>query len=269
MPIAPMCVAAAETACKCCGGASRLCGVLDFSVGGADRFAGRKVDPYVGLPVYYHRCERCGFVFTRAFDAWTPDDFAAHIYNDDYPRQDPDCTGARARDNAAMIARHFPSMAGQPTLDFGSGFGQLEHELAARGFGAIASWDPYHGTSRAQPADGAYRNILAFEVFEHHPDPHALVATLLRYLDDDGAILVSTLLVSDAQVEAGIADWWYCLPRNGHISLFSDTALRTLADAHGLRMVSFNDGLHLFHRNAVPRWAAQYVASASASAQPA
>jgi hypothetical protein len=53
---------------KCCDGLAHLCGVVDFSRCGADVIAGTKVDPYVGVPIYYYRCEHCGFVFTKDLD---------------------------------------------------------------------------------------------------------------------------------------------------------------------------------------------------------
>lgn len=258
MPLQRLRVAEPDTTCKCCGGPSRLCGVVDFSVGGADRIAGRKLDPYAGVPIYYHGCERCRFTFTRAFDDWSPADFAEHVYNDDYPRQDPDFRGDRARANAELIASRFPEMAGQASLDFGSGLGQLERELAARGFGQVTSYDPYAGGTQAASAPASSRNVLAFEVFEHHPEPHALIETLLSYLDGDGAILLSTLLVPEGPIDGGIGMWWYCMPRNGHISLYSGTALGTLAALHGLKAVSFDEGLHLLYRGAPPIWAARF-----------
>ncbi|WLE62281.1 class I SAM-dependent methyltransferase [Burkholderia plantarii] len=263
MPLQRLRVAEPETACKCCGAVSRLCGVVDFSVGGADRLAGRKIDPYAGVPVYYHCCIRCRFVFTRCFDDWRREDFAAHIYNADYARQDPDYAGRRALGNAELIARQFPELAHAPLLDFGAGLGLLERELRARGFTGVTSFDPYAdaqdaaGTAAAPPA-GASRVVLAFEVFEHHPDPHALLQTLLQLLAADGAILFTTLLVTDAVLEAGIDAWWYCMPRNGHLSLFSARALAMLAGRHGLQLRSLDEGLHLLFRHAPPAWAARY-----------
>ncbi|MGS1000764.1 class I SAM-dependent methyltransferase [Burkholderia glumae] len=271
MPLHRLRVAEPETACKCCGAVSRLCGLVDFSVGGADRLAGRKLDPYAGVPVYYHCCIRCRFVFTRCFDDWRREDFAAHLYNADYARQDPDYAGRRALANAELIARQFPELAHARLLDFGAGLGLLERELRARGFTGITSFDPYAhaedaaGMAAAPPA-GTSRVVLAFEVFEHDPDPHALVQTLLRLLDADGTILFTTVLVTDAVLEAGIDRWWYCMPRNGHLSLFSARALAMLAGRHGLRVRSLSESLHLMYRHAPPAWADRYPAAGGGTA---
>lgn len=247
-----------ESPCKCCTGTGRLCGVVDFSHCGADVRAGKKVEPYAGFPIYYYRCERCGFVFTCAFDRWSDRAFAEHIYNADYVRHDPDYTGARPKANAELIASSFPEMAHGRLLDFGSGQGLLEVELKTRGFSQVASYDPYTSPADASVLSTRYQVIVAFEVFEHHPAPHELLGSLREFLDEDGAILFSTLLATDEVVDAGITKWWYCVPRNGHISFYTPKALATLALQHGLKAGSFNEGVHFFYKQSVPSWATRY-----------
>jgi 2-polyprenyl-3-methyl-5-hydroxy-6-metoxy-1,4-benzoquinol methylase len=251
-------VSPAESTCKCCGQISRLCGVVDFSRCGADHAAGKKIEPYSGIPIYYYRCEQCGFTFTRAFDNWTSEDFAEHIYNSDYERHDPDYKGARPISNAELIASNFPEMAQGNMLDFGSGLGLLERELRARGFSQVASYDPYAASKSASVLSEKYQTVVAFEVFEHHPDPHALMDMMVRFLHEDGAILFSTLFVPDGVIETGIDRWWYCAPRNGHISFFTSRSIATIAARHGLKAGSFNEGTHFIYRHALPSWAARF-----------
>lgn len=259
MSLANMQVVPQQTLCKCCGQSSRLCGVVDFSRCGADQHAGKKVDPYVGVPIYYYRCDECHFVFTQAMDAWTNQDFATCIYNDDYDRHDPDYLGKRPRDNAEIIAGNFPEMAQANLLDFGSGLGLLEKELRARGFTQIDSYDPYTSGETGRTGLAAkYRTVVAFEVFEHHPQPRGLMADLAALLDDDGAIFFSTLLVSDEIASEGIDKWWYCAPRNGHISFFTPQSLSRIGAEHGLKLGSFNEGFHFFFRQQPPAWAVKF-----------
>jgi len=260
MPLATMQVSPSHTPCKCCGNSSRLCGVVDFSRCGADHFAGRKVDPYVGVPIYYYRCDQCSFVFTRAMDEWTNQDFSAGIYNGDYVRHDPDYTSKRPLENAELISKNFPEIAQANLLDFGSGLGLLEKELKARGFTQVDSYDPYtSGESERSALAARYRTVVAFEVFEHHPQPQALMIDLATFLDDDGAILFSTLLASDTIVEEGIEKWWYCAPRNGHISFFTPQSLSRIGAEHGLTLASFTEGLHLFFKGHPPAWAMKFA----------
>ena len=73
-------VAPKNAVCKCCGAAASLYGVVDFHKN--CEIIRRKVLDVSGVPVYYHRCPSCRFIFTAAFDHFTTDDFHRHIYND-------------------------------------------------------------------------------------------------------------------------------------------------------------------------------------------
>ncbi|WP_323118290.1 class I SAM-dependent methyltransferase [Burkholderia alba] len=250
-----MAVCEVTSLCKCCAGPSRLCGVVDFSRSCNDR-PGAKVAPCAGVPVYYHRCEQCGFVFTRAFDGWSYDDFSAYIYNDDYVRHDPDYLGSRPAYNAEIVAGNFPDLSGKDILDYGSGLGLLEKNLKNRGFGSVDSYDPIAGGT-ARP-DRRYDVVIAFEVFEHHPAPLALIDEVAGFLRDDGVILFSTTLVTEAVLNEGIERWWYCAPSNGHISFFTPQALARVGAPHGLTPASFTEGIHFFFRNRPPEWALRF-----------
>jgi tetratricopeptide (TPR) repeat protein len=263
-------IASSRAVCKCCGGASRLCGVVDFSRSCEDRTAGASVEPHAGVPISYFCCDECGFVFTPAMDDWTRQDFSAHIYNDDYARHDPDYLGKHPATSAKLISGSFPEMAWGNVLDFGSGLGLLEKELKSRGFAQVDSYDPYASDAGVRPALAEkYQTIVCFEVFEHHPQPRELIAELKKFLAEDGAILFSTLLVTDEVMAEGIENWWYCAPRNGHISLFTSRALAALAAQHGFKVGAFSDNLHVFYKDSIPAWAVKFVESDSAEEAPA
>ncbi len=247
-----------ESPCKCCPDTARLTGVVDFSRCGGDWLAGRKVEPYVGWPIYYYHCAACGFVFTRAFDAWTSEDFARHIYNDDYVRHDPDYLDARPRANAHYISDTFgEDRASTTVLDYGSGAGFLGPLLEERGFPPVVSYDPFSSPGRPT---GAFRMITCFEVFEHASDPQGLVRDIASFLAEDGAILFSTLICSPETVEQGIANWWYCAPRNGHISFYGRETLMRLAAGAGLNHGWFDEWKHVFYRDRKPAWLKPYLA---------
>ena len=97
-----------QTQCKCCGAAALPYGVVDFN---------KNCEIYrhnalgiSGVPIYYHRCRACGFIFTTAFDRFTHEDFRSHIYNEEYPLIDPDYQAARPQGNAALVNRLFPTI---------------------------------------------------------------------------------------------------------------------------------------------------------------
>ena len=141
-------------------------------------------------------------------------------------------------------------------LDYGGGNGGLSKRLSQSGWNSH-SFDPFPKKGQAAVGDlGKFNLITAFEVFEHVPDPKALIRNLSGLMEDDAVILFSTLL-TDGHVEAGKKlSWWYASPRNGHISLFSKKSLQTLQTSHAndLHLVSFNEGFHGLFRT-IPEWA--------------
>jgi SAM-dependent methyltransferase len=245
------------TSCKCCDSVARLTGVVDFSKCGRDWLAGRKVEPYVGWPIYYYRCADCGFVFTRSLDDWSNADFARHIYNDEYGLHDPGYLDERPKSYADLIQRDFgDDRANTTILDYGSGAGHLERFLRERGFTAVTSYDPFSSPSRPV---GEFNMITCFEVFEHTTDPRALMADIVAHLADDGAVLFSTALCTPEIIDQGLANWWYCGPRSGHISFYSRETLLRLAAQFGLGHAWFDDMRHIFHRDAKPGWLKRFL----------
>ncbi len=101
--------------------------------------------------------------------------------------------------------------------------------------------------------------ITCFEVFEHVVDPQTLVTDLASYLSREGAILLTTGICNEAILNAGVANWNYCAPRNGHISFYSLKSLHHLAETRGLTFRSLNDTFHFIYRDRLPAWIAPYV----------
>lgn len=245
-----------ETACKCCGATSCLVGVVDASRSGSDVRAGRVVTELSGLAVFYHRCVRCGFTFTRAFDHWTPADFAEHIYNHEYGLHDPEyCDGQRGRRTAMDIINQFGlKISHLSVLDWGAGKGGFTATLKSHGFKYVDSYDPFESDACELP-DGKYNVVTCFEVIEHVLNPVELICDLAARRTHDGAILISTLCCTQSVVEYGLENWHYCVPRNGHISLMTPMALQACAREVNLSAHSFNEGAHvIFDSEYAPKW---------------
>ena len=256
-PFAPAAVPQ-QTACKCCGASSKLVAVMDAARSGVDARTGRAVEPLSGRAVYYHRCEGCGFTFTRAFDHWTQAEFARHIYNADYSRHDPAyADGERGTRTAGDVIRQFGAHSARlSVLDWGGGEGSFAAGLKRHGFARVDSYDPFVSGAAARPA-GSYDMVTCMEVIEHVVDPAALVADLAACRAARGAILISTLCCTRQVMEYGLENWHYCVPRNGHISLMSAQALLHCARRAGLVAYSFSEAAHvMFDAAAVPDWLA-------------
>ena len=238
-------VAACNTQCKVCGNESRLVGVVDFSKCGLDYSSGKKVIPYSGIPIYYYSCSSCLFTFTEAFDGWSHEDFAQNIYNDDYVLHDPEYLSIRPKKHAEMFLGFSPSVRELNILDYGSGLGILEKELRQNGFDNFDSYDPF--TNVKSPKQSSYDLVVSFEVFEHHPNPKQLFEEIKTYLKPNGALFFATLKIDQSVIDAGLSNWWYCVPKNGHISFYSYNSLMLLANKYGFKNAhSFNDELHVF-----------------------
>ena len=155
-----------DAPCKICNGATELQGCVD---------AGRSCEtqrgvylPLTGIPIYYHRCLLCGFLFTTAFDTWSPEQFRANIYNDQYRIADPDyATGSRARGNAPITASIMDQLQIKRVLDFGGGDGTLATELTALGYDAH-SWDPIADLTAESPVKSQLRSAHLLRSLRAH-----------------------------------------------------------------------------------------------------
>lgn len=239
-------------ACKCCGARAEHFGAVDFhrsceDVGGALLAAS-------GIAIPYHRCVECGFVFTLAFDHFTPQDFAEHIYNDDYVRVDPDFAGRRPLNSAELVGRKvFPGQTALRMLDYGGGEGRLAALLREMGFASAVTYDPFYAGSGSRPT-GTFDVVTSFEVLEHTTTPYETLREMRALTDDRGMILFSTLVQPPDFDELGMR-WFYAAPRNGHVSLYSRQSMTALMRRLGLKWCSFDHVLHAAYRGKLPRFA--------------
>lgn len=241
-----------RTPCKCCGADAAPCGDVDFNKSCEDHRGaplGR-----AGIPIRYHRCAVCGFVFTVAFDAFSASDFSQFIYNDEYASVDPDFAVARPRSNAEFVLeRILRGERDARVLDFGGGNGGLAMLLRSAGVKRAETYDPFYAGKEGKPA-GTFDLVTCFEVMEHTPQPAKTLKELRWLVDEKGMLFFSTLLQPADYLSQGLA-WWYAAPRNGHISLYSRQSMDALMNAHGLRWESFNDAFHVAYRKRLPSFA--------------
>ncbi len=241
--------------CKICAKDAPLYGVVDFNKS-CEELRGLRL-PLAGIPVYYRRCQSCGFLFTDAFDDWSHADFKAHVYNDDYIKVDPDYMEARPRGSAGLVQKLFGAhKANRRVLDYGGGNDVLCKELRAAGFPVAMTYDPFVPEHAQQP-EGKFDLITCFETLEHMPDPLAGISAIVAKLTEPGLVLFSTLLQPQDFDKLGL-QWWYVGPRNGHVSMFGRRALVQAWERHGCRVRSFNDNMHIAFRT-LPEFAKHLV----------
>lgn len=228
--------------------------MVDFNKNCEDRR--RKVLGLSGIPIYYHRCTRCRFLFTVAFDDFTQADFANEIYNEGYALVDPDYADARPRNISKTFVQLFGANKTLRILDYGGGNGMLGQLLREAGFAHVETYDPYSPEHQKRPG-GQYDLITCFEVVEHTPRPKETFEDINSLLKPQGLLLFSTLL-QPPDIDALGMTWWYLAPRNGHISLFTAASLAALLRPLGLAMASSNHDVHFAYRT-VPPFAAHIL----------
>lgn len=237
---------ATHTECKCCGASAMLEGYVDFD---RDCYGYNTRRAQVrGLPIAYYRCTACEFAFTDAFDAWTPADFEAHIYNHEYPLFDPNYATVRPR-NTADLVRQLARNPATRILDYGSGNGLTARLLREMGYSQVVEYDPFHGNP-VKPERGGFDLVICIEVAEHSPAPLELFADLGSYVADSGVVLLSTKDMSE--VNGRWTDDWYVAPRNGHVSFYTQRTLKLLGNSLGRDYMRIDSFRHLL----VPRGAA-------------
>jgi SAM-dependent methyltransferase len=243
-----------ETPCKCCGATAVPYGVVDFHKN--CEINRRKVLDVSGVPIYYHRCPACQFIFTTAFDHFAREDFLRYIYNDEYLTVDPDYLEKRPSGHAEMLSGLILYPRPRRILDYGGGEGTLARLLEAAGFPPIVTYDPFVERFAAKPT-ARFDCIFCFEVVEHSTEPLRVFSELNDLLADSGLIIFSTLLQPPDIEEQGL-NWWYAGPRNGHVSLYSQASLEHVVSRFGLRFGSFNPSLHVLFRR-VPAFARHFI----------
>ena len=221
--------------CKICNTVAPLFGVVDFNKSCED--VRQPPAPFTGIPVYYHRCPACGFIFTTAFDHFSHEDFRREIYNDQYARFDPEYLDMRPKTNADYLTKIFGTSKNISILDYGGGSGKLATYLRAQGFARVDTFDPFVPEHSTRPQN-KYDLVTAFEVIEHSPTPRETLADMLSFMTRPGMALFSTALQPPDLSQTGGILWWFISPRNGHCSIHSDQSLAVLARQFGMRTVS-------------------------------
>lgn len=207
-------------------------------------------DGFSGTPVYYVRCATCGYVFTSFFDEFRGDEWQSVIYNNRYyERIDPDYAENRPVLNADQIATLLRGREDDVIgLDYGGGNGRTAELLRARGF-TFETYDPFGTTDLSDEHKGRYNFCSAMEVAEHTSNPRGMMSDIVRLCTPGPLIvLIGTLAQDNSTADPVRLGWWYASPRNGHVGLFTRSALGILGQREGLDLISFGPSQHIFFR---------------------
>ncbi len=246
--------------CRVCHGSAYYVGTTDFNKSGNDHFEGKRLFPVAEEQVDYYRCRQCGLMYTPYFDHWNDSDFQQRVYNHQYLLADPPFAGERP----ARLAGYLAGLLGDEykdlrLLDFGGGSGQLEAFLKDHGIHNCTTYDPHHHENSIRP-NLEFDLVTAFEVVEHVSDQYSLFRDLCSLVNDNGVLLMSTLLQPENIDSLGV-DWWYVCPRNAHMTFHTRESLCLVLQEYGFTLYSLSDELHIAYRH-TNNISAQFVSRA-------
>lgn len=228
--------------CPICNHYAKVKCSMDLSHAGTN-----EPDDFKSYVVEYNQCQGCGFAWSPQLWGWSSDMFKREIYTPDYGRFDPGFEGPRAMNNAltvhnllwqSRIQVHVNHDYQPRVLDWGGGTGEFATYLSGMGWDSVVSEDPFYADARWPRS--AFDLITSFEVFEHHPDPRAMVWDILSYAAPGALVMFTTELVPGPLHP----NWWYIAPRSGHITFYSAESLRILFAEHGWSVVSLDSRVH-------------------------
>ncbi len=191
--------------------------------------------------VSYFQCRETGYIQTEE-PHWLAEAYASPINVTD--------TGILVRNSrfaptvGALLFSFFGSDARY--LDYGGGYGLFARMMRDAGFDFL--WqDRYSANLFARgfefdPDSDRVACLTAFEVFEHLPNPRAELEAMRRISPN---LVFSTVLVSNPAPP--VDDWWYYALEHGqHVSFYTESALRRLAEEGGAQLATNGSDLHMF-----------------------
>jgi len=134
-------------------------------------------------------------------------------------------------------------------LDFGTGHGTAVLELRRHDNLNITGLDPFSPTddpvidrrylSEAKYPSASFDGIFAIETMEHIANVLETFAEINRILKPGGVFLIQTRRLEDPEYQRSQSKWFYLEDPKTHVSIYSETALRRIAELTGWSKVEF------------------------------
>jgi 2-polyprenyl-3-methyl-5-hydroxy-6-metoxy-1,4-benzoquinol methylase len=175
------------------------------------------------------RCKTCGSIHAR-------DEVDLGHYYARYPFHDvpTDFRARAAYDNFLRRLRRAGLSRDHRILDFGCGGGNFVEHLRSRGFANVFGFDEYSPRFADRSVlDHTYDCVVAQDVIEHVPSPHALLEQFRHLVKPGGAIVLGTPNASAIQLAAPERTI-HALHLPYHRHILSKRALLTIGEEHDL-----------------------------------
>lgn len=181
------------------------------------------------------RCEACGGRFTdplpsaSLLDELYASEFNFGWYRDHYPAKLLDSL------HRMLQYRRLGLLDGKRLLDYGGGLGYFSRAARLCRFDA-ETVDPMH--MRGATTSAEYDVVACHHVLEHAADPGQVLGELRRALAPTGTLILAVPNGASLGYRRRGNDWVWSQPPFVHIHHFTAGGLRTLAERHGLEVVS-------------------------------
>lgn len=194
--------------------------------------------------VKYFKCSKCGYLFTEN-PYWLDEAYKNPINISD--------TGIMMRNiyfsKIVSVILYFCYDKSAKYLDYAGGYGIFTRLMRDIGFDFY--WhDDFTRNLLArgfEKSESRYKLLTAFEVFEHFVNPIDEVNKMIELSD---SILFSTVITPD---EIPSKDWWYYGFEHGqHISFYTETTLKTIAEKFGMNFYPFKNLFLMTKKNLNP-----------------
>lgn len=193
--------------------------------------------------VDYFKCDHCGFIFTED-PYWLPEAYSEAINRSDLGLVD---RNIRLSYSLMPLILSYFNPDGK-FVDYGGGYGLLVRIMRDRGLD-FYRYDQYcenifaKGFDITEPGPEKFELMTAIEVFEHLVDPVTEIQKMLEF--SKNIFFATELLPEKGNTLPG--QWsYYGLEHGQHISLYTRTTLKLLADRLGVHFVTDGKGMHLF-----------------------
>ncbi len=239
--------------CKICKATAHFFGSIDLAKN-CNEQAGFFL-PKTGIDVSYFQCGNCEFIFTNYFDQFSAEDWRRVIYNNDYIKVDPLYTIIRPTNNARLfVSLMQTAYIGKPNpkiIDYGAGNGTF-CKLLGNDYD-VTNFDPHNPSFSSFP-EGKFDILFSSEVLEHASSPLQVIHDWKRLLTSNGMVLFSTMLQPD-NITTEKTSWWYISPRNGHISIYSQSSIHVLFSQLNMECQPISAEWHIaFHKKSAPQF---------------
>lgn len=196
----------------------------------------------------FYRCGGCGYIFAAPDEQRLSGEEERSFFKGQW-QQAPDGGNIGCYPHILSLTQSC-GITAVKALDFGCGNAGLIRLLRANGIPAYGidrvpvdnDMRPFVFKNFAEVPAMKFDLITAIEVFEHLPDPVAVLDELLARLSPEGFLFITTALTNRSMAHIKYFPHWIYQKDRTHIGFFAERTMEFLAHKNGLELQVFGYG---------------------------